>query len=95
MEFEWDEEKDAQNRAKRGIGLSDANMPDWARAVTECDVRRNYGETRYVVYAELKGRLHTCVYAIREGRFRIISLRKANKRKIRRYGIQRPPSFDE
>ncbi len=47
MEFEWDEEKDAANRAKHGVGLELAARMDWIGGKTERDDRIDYGEERY------------------------------------------------
>lgn len=87
MEIEWDEEKDAQNRAKHGLALADAAQLDWAVGRDIQDGRADYGEIRFVRYAMLDLRLHVCVYTMRGDSRRIISLRKANNREILNYGI--------
>ena len=46
----------------------------------------NYGEIREVAFGFINGRLFVCVYADREAERRVISLRKANKREVNRYG---------
>ena len=86
MEFDWDDDKDAANRAKHGVGLEQAAQLDWDNGVRFEDKRRDYGEKRQIVYARIDGRLYACVYVLREGRRRIISLRKANGREERDYG---------
>ncbi|MGL4236704.1 BrnT family toxin [Tabrizicola sp.] len=88
MEFEWDEAKDAANRAKHGLSLADAARLDWAHARSEPDRRHDYGEDRQVALVMLDGRLMTCAFTIRGEVLRIISLRKSNIREIRRYGVQ-------
>ena len=40
MRIEWDEAKDAENRAKHGIGLADAARLDWEKAFRFPDHRR-------------------------------------------------------
>jgi uncharacterized protein len=85
MEFEWDDAKDAANRAKHGLSLADAARLDWDSGLTEPDVRMDYGEDRYHILARLDGRLYFCVFTRREGRTRAISLRKANRREVTRY----------
>jgi uncharacterized DUF497 family protein len=57
MEFECDEKKDAQNRAKHGVGLGDAALMDWHLAPREVDDRRNYGEARVRAYVTMDRRL--------------------------------------
>ena len=86
MDFDWATAKDAANRAKHGIGLDQAAHLDWDNGVRFQDQRHDYGEKRQLVYARIEGRLHACVYVLRDGRRRIISLRKANKREERDYG---------
>jgi uncharacterized DUF497 family protein len=86
MDVEWDEAKDAENRRKHGLPLAAAARLDWSAAVRDLDGRRDYGERRWTATAPLAGRLHVCVYTLRAGRRRIISLRKANARERRSYG---------
>jgi uncharacterized protein len=86
MESEWDEEKDAQNRAKHCVGLGDAARMDWAGGRTEPDLRTDHGEERFRLVSPIGGRQHLCVFTFRDGRIRIISVRKINAREARRYG---------
>ncbi len=85
MEIDWDEEKDSVNRAKHGVGLGDAARLEWDAGKRRRDTRFDYGEVRYGVLVTLDGRLHVCIHTIRNGVYRIISLRKANTREERRY----------
>jgi len=39
-----------------------------------------------VAFGVISGRLFACVYADRNGERRVISLRKANQREVKRYG---------
>ena len=49
------------------------------------DLKREYGEIREIGLAPLSDRVY-CVVFVRRGKtFRIISLRKANDREIRKY----------
>ena len=86
MDFEWDEAKDAANRAKHGVGFDFARELQWEDARPEKDVRAEYGEDRFIIYAYREARLYACVFTLRQERIRIISLRKANKREERDYG---------
>lgn len=85
MEFEWDEEKDAANRAKHGVSLAEAALLDWASAYDRFDSRNDYGETRIRSLVPLQKRVYLCVYTVRGRAYRIISLRKANLREVREY----------
>jgi uncharacterized protein len=87
MEIDWDEEKDAQNRAKHGVGLGEAAFLDWHVGTEFQDARYDYGEERHIRMAMLVDRYYICVFTLRGQKRRIISLRKANKREIRFYGI--------
>lgn len=80
MEFEWDEDKNESNIEKHGIDFNDT-MYIWEGPVAERSDPRNYrGETRFVAFGLLDGRLLAVVYTWRDGVCRIISARKANKR---------------
>ena len=49
------------------------------------DDRRNYGETRYITVGFLDGVMVVLVWTPRDGRYRIISMRKANERERKYY----------
>jgi uncharacterized DUF497 family protein len=94
MDLEWDETKDAENRRKHGISLADAARLDWTAGDIDPDTRRDYGEARWTAKAPLDGKLHVCAFTLRNGRRRIISLRKANLRERRSYGDRRKTPSD-
>jgi uncharacterized protein len=79
MELEFDAAKDAVNRAKHGVSLSDAERFDFETATGRIDDRFDYGETRQVAIGWLDGELFTVVFTMRGDVFRIISLRRANR----------------
>lgn len=86
MEIDFDPGKDAVNRAKHGLSLADAARLEWEDAFILPDDRAAYGERRLRVYAMLDGRLHMAAVTFRGPVLRVISLRKANRREVRRYG---------
>ncbi len=96
MEFEWDENKNISNTKKHGITLDEAQsvFEDLSSAIFE-DNRFDYGESRFLIigklYSEIlnKNILAVVIYTEREGRIRIISARKANKRERKLYESQR------
>jgi len=51
----------------------------------EIDDRREYGEIRMIATGEIAVRVHVCVYTMRGDGFRIISLRRANRRESDAY----------
>jgi hypothetical protein len=49
------------------------------------DTRRDYGETRYIALGHIGDRVHSLVFTPRGDALHVISLRKANRREVRRY----------
>ena len=80
MKIEFEAAKSARNAKERGLSFELAVDLDWDAAHTIEDQRQSYGETRYLAYAPMKGRLHVVCFCIRGDAFRIISFRKANRR---------------
>ena len=78
-----DPTKDDRNIAERGLSLDLAEQLDWATALIWEDNRKDYGERRYCVLGFSEDRLHSVTP--RDGKPRVISLRKANKREVKRY----------
>lgn len=85
METEFDPGKDAGNIAKHGLSLADAAALEWDSLWAMEDGRRDYGEPRMIGYALMGSRLYCVVFVDRGPVRRIISLRRANNREIRRY----------
>ncbi len=80
MQYEWDARKAAINLEKHGVSFEQVRRFDWGRALVWRDDRRDYGEERWIALAPIEQRVHVLVYTLRNGRIRVISLRKANKR---------------
>lgn len=78
--FEWDKKKSDSNFIKHGISFDEVWELDWEYALRIPDGRYEYGEIRFVALINKENRLHTCVYTVRGKNYRIISLRKANKK---------------
>lgn len=78
--------------AKRDATLRERGL-DFARAIeifagitfTQQDHRLDYGEDRFITAGLLDGRMVVMVWTERDGRRRIISMRKANEREQARY----------
>ena len=81
MNFEWDDKKEATNRAKHGLGFEQAIaiFADTERIV-DVDSRSNYGEERLITTGYIQGRLCVVVYTEHKNVLRLISARKANVR---------------
>jgi len=88
VDISFDPAKNARNIAIHGISLERAADFDWHAAVNWQDTRRDYGERRYVGLGGIDSRVYVVVYTPREGKMHIISLRKANRREVRRYEEQ-------
>ena len=85
----FDPAKDAANLAKHGFSLLDAVGFEWETAVVWPDTRRDYGEPRMVALGYIGLRIMSVVFVDRPPEQpterRIISLRKANTREVKRY----------
>lgn len=85
MEFEWDQAKNESNQRKHGLDFADAPRVFAGPKLTFEDLRRSYGEPRYLTVGTLAGRVVVIAHAVRGETTRIISMRKANAREIARY----------
>ena len=89
MNVTFDTAKNAVNLAKHGVSLSDAVEFEWGTAVVWPDARRDYGEHRMVALGYIGLRIMAVVFVDRPPdeptERRIISLRKANTREVKRY----------
>ena len=89
MNVTFDPAKDALNLAKHGFSLLDAVGFEWETAVVWPDTRRDYGEPRMVALGYIGLRIMSVVFVDRPPEKpierRIISLRKANSREVKRY----------
>ncbi len=83
--IDFDPAKDEINRRKHGISLGAADLGDWQQAWIARDERRDYGEPRWYAYLPIAGRVFVVVYTERADVTRIISLRRANPREVRKY----------
>lgn len=83
MEYEWNEYKRAVNITQHGVDFKDIESFDWATCLSILDTR--FEEPRYAALGLIGKRLYFVAYTIRVTNIRIISMRKANKREIRKY----------
>lgn len=85
MDITFDPAKDAANTRKHSISLAAATSIEWDEALTWEDARHAYGEARMCALAYIGDRLHYVVYVDRDQARRVISLRRANLREVKRY----------
>lgn len=83
MKIEFDAAKDELNRAKHGISLSRAAELDIL--AIKVDDRFLYGETRYRAWGLIDGDYYALAFSVRDEQMRVISLRRAHAKEIRRY----------
>ncbi len=84
--YEWDPAKRKEARKKHGVDFASMIYFDWGTAVGEEEDSEDVdGETRQNVYGFIEGRLHRATYTDRDGKMRMITLRKADKREVLSY----------
>ena len=88
MRICFDSAKNARNVRTRDLSFERARELEFETALTLIDRRHDYGETRYIAIGYLDARLHVLCYTRVAGGIRVISFRKANPRKVRRYETQ-------
>jgi uncharacterized DUF497 family protein len=88
VRFEFDPAKNERNIKERGISFALSAEFDWTTALVLRSDRS--GEARYKAVGEIEGRLHVLVYTKRGQALRIISLRRANSREVKRYEKTKP-----
>ena len=85
-EFEWDDEKAAQNSLRHGVTFADAMLAfNDPFAIERLDNRFDYGEERFIILGMVRNRLLSVVYTTRGQRIRVISARGAESHERRRY----------
>ena len=85
MDFEFDPAKEEANLAKHAVSLTLAEVLFAGPHVSVQDDRFDYGEVRQVAFGCILERLFVCVFVDRGSTRRVISLRKANSREVKRY----------
>ena len=86
MEFEWDDDKNSDNRKKHSISFDEAKYIFDGHVLTRIDDSEDYGEIREISMGTLAG--HTIIVVVhtdRSGKTRIISTRKANRKERQIY----------
>jgi uncharacterized DUF497 family protein len=87
--FEWDEAKAAENYAKHGVSFDTAiKVFRDPFAIERLDDREDYGEQRFILIGTAEEAVVTVVYTERNGRFRIISARRATRHEQDDYFVE-------
>ena len=91
MEISFDPAKSERNVTDRGLPFTLVEQMEWPGAMIKEDVRKNYGERRYLAIGMIGDRLHAAVFTPRADKVHVISLRKANQREMKNYGQETKP----
>jgi uncharacterized protein len=84
IEFEWDERKRKTNLRKHKLDFVRADILFDGRPVRTHASSRN-DEERFVTIGQMENKLVALVWTLREGRIRVISLRRARHEEERQY----------
>jgi uncharacterized DUF497 family protein len=85
MEIEFDPAKRLLTLEQRGLDMNDASLVFSGLKMTLPDDRRDYGEPRWITVGFLNNRMVIVIWTPRNGKTRIISMRKANDREQENY----------
>lgn len=77
INFEYDPAKSEKNREKHGISLEAARAL-WRTAGVEVAARTT-DEPRFLRIGKVEGKLYSAVFTLREGRIRLISVRRSRE----------------
>lgn len=79
MGFQWDPAKSSANAAKHGVSFLQAAQIFRGRILKVADMRRDYGERRYLALGAFEGEILRVVFTERDGDIRIISAWRAGR----------------
>ena len=86
----WDDRKSEANLDLRGIDFADLDpVFDGRFLLTREDRRFDYGETRYNALVDFNGVILNITFTPRDGKQRIFSARRANRRERQVYDAHR------
>jgi uncharacterized protein len=85
MGFQWDAAKDAANEAKHGVSFLQAAQIFRRVFLRTEDVRRDYGERRFIALGMFDETILRVVFTERDGDIRIISAWRASSNDRKTY----------
>jgi uncharacterized DUF497 family protein len=83
----FDPAKNDWNVAERGLAFDLVKELEWSTALVVEDARQDHGEQRLRVAGRSHGRLHIAIITMRTAGMHVISLRKANRKEVKRYEV--------
>ncbi len=89
MEITFDPAKNERNLRLRGISFEMAAEFEFDSATFDEDQRKDYGEIRTLSIGYIGDTLHALVFTLRNGKIRVISLRRANRKERDKYARAR------
>ncbi|MHB8477790.1 MAG: BrnT family toxin [Steroidobacteraceae bacterium] len=88
MDISFDSARNEKNVLVRGVPFQLAARFVWDGALIVEDLRKDYGERRFQALGLIGNQLYVMVFTPRARKAHVISLRKANKREVKRYEAQ-------
>ena len=85
MRFEWDETKRKANLTRLGFDSLDGEDVFNGETYSFLDDRFSYGETRFLTFGMLRGKVVAIIHTENDEAIRIISIRKARKNEEETY----------
>ena len=86
LKFEWNSEKNTNNKNKHGISFEDATLIFQGTIFTQTDSRKEYNEVREISIGELDSQvIITVIHKDRNNYTRIISAHLANRKERKEY----------
>jgi uncharacterized DUF497 family protein len=92
VEITYDPAKNDRNIRERDLSFERVAEVDFNYALIFPDVRKEYGEVRYIALCYLDSRLHVLCFTETGTGIRVISFRKANEIEAKIYG--KPQTID-
>ncbi len=84
QEFEWDDAKRRSTIRKHGIDFEDAKLIFDGGPVLHAPSSQK-GEERWIAVGSLEGLIISVIYTFRDGKIRLITARRANRREREHY----------
>jgi uncharacterized DUF497 family protein len=85
LRFEWDESKSLSNLQKHGISFKSAIELFLNPHITSL-VKDNVGEEGFLTIGKFENKTYAAVFTLRQGKIRLISVRRARKTEEDYYG---------
>jgi uncharacterized DUF497 family protein len=85
VNLSYNQAKNESNILLRGLDFNLVKDFNWFLATIYEDTRKNYGENRFVAIGSIDERIYVVIFTPRRNKIHVISLRKANKREVKKY----------